>query len=637
MKQEERNNNQTECGKPAHAAISVVIPLYNGAAYIERSIHSVLAQTVLPAEILVIDDGSTDNGAALVMQKNYPLVRLISQANAGVSAARNKGISESRYEYVAFLDADDQWTDNHLEIIAGLIKKYPRCGVFGTSYYFCRPGKKPFLPVLPDRFAFDGTDTILDNYFEMASGVNPPLHMSSYAVRKQSIEAFGGFPTGIPAGEDIITLARLHATCDIAYSKHPTSIYYLNPSEGKKIRPILWHNPIDQMFDELLRTAAHRKGVRRYVSSWHKGRMVGAFFAHHYRLAIREFFIAMRIFPFQKKLYYSAVGHSICLMYSSGSIRHQSVHPSKTKEMSRIAYIISAYKDAPHLSRLIKALDEDADFYVHIDRKADSRPFKELLPEGKVTFVQSHWVSWGGWEQVEYQKELLAAVLHSGIEYTRIVCLSGQDYPLWPNRKIHRYFEEHRDTEFIMGMNLTRSADKRQIAKIVYYHFFRDLKWENLWLKNKFIVASRHLMKWLPIRKAPIVRIGNKESDIYCGSDYWGITLPCAQYVYEKLCTEKELVRYFKTSFVPSELCIQTLVFNSPFAARALSVEGGYTGLSALTPLHYIIYGKSIKVLTLEDWSALQQSGKMFCRKVVSGASDSLVKTIETERKQEIS
>lgn len=287
MKQEERNNNQTECGKPAHAAISVVIPLYNGAAYIERSIHSVLAQTVLPAEILVIDDGSTDNGAALVMQKNYPLVRLISQANAGVSAARNKGISESRYEYVAFLDADDQWTDNHLEIIAGLIKKYPRCGVFGTSYYFCRPGKKPFLPVLPDRFAFDGTDTILDNYFEMASGVNPPLHMSSYAVRKQSIEAFGGFPTGIPAGEDIITLARLHATCDIAYSKHPTSIYYLNPSEGKKIRPILWHNPIDQMFDELLRTAAHRKGVRRYVSSWHKGRMVGAFFAHHYRLAIR--------------------------------------------------------------------------------------------------------------------------------------------------------------------------------------------------------------------------------------------------------------------------------------------------------------------------------------------------------------
>ena len=303
MKQEGTSNNRTECGKQAHAAISVVIPLYNGASYIERSITSVLTQTVLPAEILVIDDGSTDNGPTLVMQKNDPLVRLISQANAGVSAARNKGISEAQHEYVAFLDADDQWTDNHLEIITCLIEKYPRCGVFGTSYYFCRPGKEPFLPLLPDQIVFNEEDAVLDNYFEMASGINPPLHMSSYAVRKRNIEAFGGFPVGIPAGEDIITLARLHATCDIAYSKHPTSVYYLNPSEGKKIRPILWHNPIDNMFDELLHIAAHRRGVRRYVSSWHKGRMVGAFFARRYRLAAREFFTAMRIFPFQKKLY----------------------------------------------------------------------------------------------------------------------------------------------------------------------------------------------------------------------------------------------------------------------------------------------------------------------------------------------
>lgn len=56
---------------------------------------------------------------------------------------------------------------------------------------------------------------------------------------------------------------------------------------------------------------------------------------------------------------------------------------------------------------------------------------------------------------MEYQKELLAAVLHSGIPYTRVVCLSGQDYPLWSNNAIHRYFEEHQDTEFIGGFNLT--------------------------------------------------------------------------------------------------------------------------------------------------------------------------------------
>ena len=93
--------------------------------------------------------------------------------------------------------------------------------------------------------------------------------------------------------------------------------------------------------------------------------------------------------------------------------------------MSRIAYIISAYKDAPHLARLVAALDDRADFYVHIDLNADIHPFEEALGD-KVTFVPRHRISWGGWEQVEYQKELLAAVLHSGIPYTRVVCLSGQ-------------------------------------------------------------------------------------------------------------------------------------------------------------------------------------------------------------------
>lgn len=300
--------------------------------------------------------------------------------------------------------------------------------------------------------------------------------------------------------------------------------------------------------------------------------------------------------------------------------------------MSRIAYIISAYKDAPHLSRLIKALDEDADFYVHIDQKADSRPFKELLSEDKVTFVQSHWVSWGGWEQVEYQKELLAAVLHSGIEYTRIVCLSGQDYPLWSNQRIHLYFDEHKNTEFIMGMNLTRSMNKQLLSRIVNYHFFRDLNWQKLWWKNKLIVISRILMKYLPFKKKPVVQISGKKAEVYSGADYWALTFSCAHYVYEKLCTEKELVKYFRTSFVPSELCIQTIVFNSPFASHALLYKEKFNGLPALTPLHYIRYTSHIKVMVTEDWQILQQSGKMFCRKIVSGASDSLVEIIDNER-----
>ena len=226
--------------------------------------------------------------------------------------------------------------------------------------------------------------------------------------------------------------------------------------------------------------------------------------------------------------------------------------------MSRIAYIISAYKDAPHLARLVAALDDRADFYVHIDLNADIHPFEEALGD-KVTFVPRHRISWGGWEQVEYQKELLAAVLHSGIPYIRVVCLSGQDYPLWNNNAIHHYFEEHQDTEFIGGFNLTHCTVKQQLHKITHYHPFRDLPWKSIWWKNKLIVASRKLVQILPIRKAPFAPLEGKQADVYFGSDYWAITLPCARYVYEKLCTEEKLVKYFRTSFVPSELCLSLI------------------------------------------------------------------------------
>ncbi|KAA6345061.1 hypothetical protein EZS27_007362 [termite gut metagenome] len=298
---------------------------------------------------------------------------------------------------------------------------------------------------------------------------------------------------------------------------------------------------------------------------------------------------------------------------------------------TRIAYIISAYKDALHLARLIEALDDNADFYVHIDKKVSRKPFEKLLKD-KVTFVKSRWISWGGWNQVEYQKELIGAVINSGKPYSRIICLSGQDYPLWSNEHIHRFFEEHPDSEIIMGMNLSTSSNVNQRSKIKNYHFFRDVEWRNFWLKNKLIVVSRIIMKILPVRKPDTVQIEGKKADVYCGSDYWSITYECAKYVYEKLCTEKELVKYFQTAFVPSELCIQTIVFNSAFKPCALLYQGEYAGLESLTPLHFIKYGKAIRILTLPDLSQLLQSKKMFCRKIVSGVSDALVEAIEKTR-----
>jgi glycosyltransferase involved in cell wall biosynthesis len=95
--------------------VSIVIPLYNKAPYVERALDSIKAQTFSDFEVIVVDDGSTDDGASVVARYRDPRVRLITQSNAGPGPARNTGIAEARGEFVAFLDADDEWLSTYLE------------------------------------------------------------------------------------------------------------------------------------------------------------------------------------------------------------------------------------------------------------------------------------------------------------------------------------------------------------------------------------------------------------------------------------------------------------------------------------------------------------------------------------------
>ena len=95
--------------------VSVVIPLYNKAHCVERALHSIRAQTLRDFEVIVVDDGSTDDGASVVASYSDPRVRLIGQPNAGPGPARNAGIAEAKGEFIAFLDADDEWLPTYLE------------------------------------------------------------------------------------------------------------------------------------------------------------------------------------------------------------------------------------------------------------------------------------------------------------------------------------------------------------------------------------------------------------------------------------------------------------------------------------------------------------------------------------------
>ena len=89
--------------------ISIVIPLYNKEQQIGKTLESVFAQSFQDYEVVIVNDGSTDKSVEIVEGMADKRIRLINQKNSGVSAARNKGIQESRGEYIAFLDADDEW------------------------------------------------------------------------------------------------------------------------------------------------------------------------------------------------------------------------------------------------------------------------------------------------------------------------------------------------------------------------------------------------------------------------------------------------------------------------------------------------------------------------------------------------
>lgn len=94
--------------------VSVILPAYNVQAYIDQSIPSVLAQTFQDFELIVVDDGSTDETRARARQHNDPRVRVVHQANRGLAGARNQGIRQAKGEYIAFLDADDLWREDKL-------------------------------------------------------------------------------------------------------------------------------------------------------------------------------------------------------------------------------------------------------------------------------------------------------------------------------------------------------------------------------------------------------------------------------------------------------------------------------------------------------------------------------------------
>lgn len=249
--------------------ISVVIPLYNKKNQIGRTIKSVLNQTFCDFEIIVVDDGSTDGSAEEILSISDPRIRMVRQDNAGVAAARNRGIHESTSEFVAFIDADDLWNSDYLATLMMLTRTYSDCDVFATSYQFRDIEGKVTYPKFYD-IPFCGEHGILKNYFKVSSISDPPLWTSAVMVRKSAMESIGGFPKGIKSGEDLLTWARLASRYKIAYCLKPLATYcqgYSNP------RPPEAKDYVGEQLELLYQHMPATLGLKHYIAFWYKMRL----------------------------------------------------------------------------------------------------------------------------------------------------------------------------------------------------------------------------------------------------------------------------------------------------------------------------------------------------------------------------
>lgn len=253
--------------------ISVIVPLYNKESSIAIALDSVLAQTYQDFEVIVVDDGSSDKSAAVVERYSDPRIRLIRQANAGVSAARNKGIAEAKGEYVAFLDADDEWMPDFLEEIVTLQRKFPECGAQATAYI--HSFNRTQVGILLNRLPFSGTHGILTNYFEIAAYSHPPVWTSAVCIKRTILHGIGAFPIGITSGEDLLTWARVAIHTHWAYSLKVCAIYNMGEGYDKKNLPPRRQDagdPVGKQLMELYNTNPNVVGLRKYLSHWHKMR-----------------------------------------------------------------------------------------------------------------------------------------------------------------------------------------------------------------------------------------------------------------------------------------------------------------------------------------------------------------------------
>jgi len=178
----------------ASPEISIIVPVYNYAKYVEEAIRSILSQDYQDFELILVDDGSNDDSPSILERFKSPTVRILRQSNQGTGAARNLGIKNSRGRFFSFLDADDVWLKNKLTLQMTAFEEEPQLDlVFGHVEEFISP---------------DLTSEQIKKVISFSPGAVPGYSSITMVVKRDSFFRVGLFGTDLEVGEYVDWYAR---------------------------------------------------------------------------------------------------------------------------------------------------------------------------------------------------------------------------------------------------------------------------------------------------------------------------------------------------------------------------------------------------------------------------------------------
>jgi glycosyltransferase involved in cell wall biosynthesis len=258
--------------------ISVVIPLYNKEARIISCIESVFKQSLLPDEVIIVNDGSIDR--SLEVLRNYIAnfskidcsIVIINQINQGVSEARNNGVKISKNDYIAFLDADDFWQKDFILNATKLIVEYPQANLITFRHKVYKEGIGWLVPY--QDFGSNSDYGLVNDFFKLSSKGSKIVNSSKVVVKKLSFEAVGGFPKGAEVSEDLFLWIKLALNGKFAFSNYCASSIVLesdssrNHRKGKVPYPIMYYSEHTIPKED--------KWLREYLWKIHKMHVLGS-------------------------------------------------------------------------------------------------------------------------------------------------------------------------------------------------------------------------------------------------------------------------------------------------------------------------------------------------------------------------